>query len=154
MSTELILELLELTGRWTDAYYRSVEPSAPGEPVGMFGAQGEPSPWWQVSAREYAERWIHHSQIRRALHLPPPSDALSVPATEAVVLGFGARNPQLGRFTIGDRTWVFRDGAEVTLDPALAMIVLSRGRATDETMNALIGEPSVVKAIARQTCRS
>jgi uncharacterized protein (TIGR03083 family) len=68
LSTELLLELLRLAGDWTADYYRSVDPMAPGEPVGLFGATQEgTSPFWHAIAREYLERWTHHSQIRRAL---------------------------------------------------------------------------------------
>ena len=67
LSPELVVELLELTGEWTAAYYEAVDPSAPGEPVGFFGARGSTSPFWHAIAREYMERWVHHSQILRAL---------------------------------------------------------------------------------------
>jgi uncharacterized protein (TIGR03083 family) len=69
LSTELLIELLRLTGEWTSRYYREVDPNAPGEPVGLFGASGSTSPFWHAIAREYMERWAHHSQIRRALGL-------------------------------------------------------------------------------------
>ena len=68
LSGELLIELLHLTGEWTAGYYDGVDPEAPGESVGLFGAQqGASSPFWQAIAREYFERWVHHSQIRRAL---------------------------------------------------------------------------------------
>lgn len=68
MSPVLLVELIRLAGEWTAAYYDSVNPGAPGEPVGLFGAkQDSTSPFWQAIAREYFERWIHHSQIRRAV---------------------------------------------------------------------------------------
>jgi uncharacterized protein (TIGR03083 family) len=63
LSPELLVELLRLAGDWTASYYEAVDPSAPGEPVGFFGATGA-SPSWQAIAREYLERWVHHSQIR------------------------------------------------------------------------------------------
>ena len=45
------------------------------EAVGLFGAtQDASSPFWQAIAREYLERWVHHSQIRRALGLPSLAD--------------------------------------------------------------------------------
>ena len=70
LSAELLLELLRLAGEWTEAYYRQVDPTAPGEAVGLFGvARGSTSPFWHAIAREYMERWVHHSQIRRALGL-------------------------------------------------------------------------------------
>jgi hypothetical protein len=68
MSPVLLIELLSLTGEWTAAYYESVDPDSLGEPVGLFGASRDSSsPFWQAIAREYLERWIHHSQIRRGL---------------------------------------------------------------------------------------
>jgi hypothetical protein len=69
LSVELLIELLRLTGQWTAAYYRAVDPAAPGEPVELFGAYGSNSPFWQAIGREYLERCVHHSQIRRALSL-------------------------------------------------------------------------------------
>ena len=70
MSPRLLIDLLRLSGEWTATYYEAVDPDAPGETVGLFGAsQDERSPFWQAIAREYLERWIHHSQIRRALGL-------------------------------------------------------------------------------------
>ena len=67
LSTELVIELLGLTGDWTARYYEQVDPAAPGEPVGFFGVHGTSSPFWHAIAREYLERWVHHSQVRRAL---------------------------------------------------------------------------------------
>jgi uncharacterized protein (TIGR03083 family) len=70
MSPALLIELLLLTGERTAAYYESVDPDMPGEPVGLFGASHDSSsPFWQAIGREYIERWVHHSQIRRALGL-------------------------------------------------------------------------------------
>ncbi len=69
-SVELLLELLALSGEWTATYYEQVDPGAPGEHVGFFGGTNDSSPYWQSIAREYYERWIHHSQIRHALGRP------------------------------------------------------------------------------------
>jgi uncharacterized protein (TIGR03083 family) len=69
LSVDVLVELLGLAGESTSSYYASVDPLAPCEPVGFFGSTGEPSPFWQAIAREYMERWVHHSQIRRALAL-------------------------------------------------------------------------------------
>ena len=41
----------------------------------MFGVPfGDPSPFWHAIAREYLERWAHHSQIRRALGMDSLAD--------------------------------------------------------------------------------
>ncbi len=75
-SPALLLELLELSGRWTHDYYRNVDPCSPGEPVPLFGVGfGDSSPFWHAIAREYLERWAHHSQIRRALGLGSLADS-------------------------------------------------------------------------------
>jgi uncharacterized protein (TIGR03083 family) len=75
LSTRLLIELLGLCGEWTALYYEHVDPEMLGEPVGLFGAAPDDnSPFWQAIAREYLERWIHHSQIRRALGLPSLSE--------------------------------------------------------------------------------
>ncbi len=67
-SPSLLIELLDLVGEWTHSYYRDVDPKSPGEPVPLFGVDfGDSSPFWHAIAREYLERWAHHSQIRRAL---------------------------------------------------------------------------------------
>src|SRR3954447_7221741 len=69
LSHTLILDLLELSGRWTASFYADIDKDKLGEPVGMFAAQ-EASPYWQIAAREYLERWIHQHQIRRAVGRP------------------------------------------------------------------------------------
>lgn len=70
-SPELLVELLRVSGDLTENYYRAVDPAEPGEPVGMFGAAPDgTSPFWQAIAREFLERWAHHSQILRALGRP------------------------------------------------------------------------------------
>lgn len=75
LSPKLLVELLGLTGERTAEYYEGVDPLTDGEPVGLFGArQNGSSPFWQAIAREYLERWIHHSPIRRALGLSSLSD--------------------------------------------------------------------------------
>ena len=69
-STELLVDMLRLVGEWSDAFYRDVGLGTMSrEPVGFFAEQSA-SPYWQVIAREYVERFIHQSQIRRAIGAP------------------------------------------------------------------------------------
>jgi len=68
LSTPLLAELLETSGRMVAQFFESVDPSAPGEAVSWAGA--DPAPWWLVGAREFTERWVHHQQIRDALNKP------------------------------------------------------------------------------------
>ena len=152
ISEALVLTMVRLTGQWSAEYYQSLALDEPSEPVGFFGASG-PSPAWQVIAREYAERWIHQQQIRRALGREDLGEALASPAKEAVVLGFGSRFAQLGTFTAGGQTWPFRAGVDISLDESKADAVLSRGLTVEETRRSLHGETELVEAIANQTCR-
>lgn len=69
LSADLLVELLAISGEWTTDFFCSVAPNQAGEPVGLFGADGTESPMWQSIAREFLERWVHHSQIRRALDM-------------------------------------------------------------------------------------
>ena len=86
LSPLLLLHLLDLAGRWTDEYYRNVDPIAPGEPVPMFGVPfGQSSPFWHAIAREYLERWAHHSQIRRALGLGSLAEAPFLETGHAII---------------------------------------------------------------------
>ncbi|MDH3707852.1 MAG: maleylpyruvate isomerase N-terminal domain-containing protein, partial [Acidimicrobiia bacterium] len=36
LSPPLLIELLRLSGQWSNTYYRDVDPTSPGEPVPMF----------------------------------------------------------------------------------------------------------------------
>ncbi len=70
-SPEVVVELLRTVGEASDAFYCEVGlETISGEPVGLF-ATTDPSPYWQVIAREYLERVVHQSQIRRAVGAQP-----------------------------------------------------------------------------------
>lgn len=86
MSEPLLVHLLDLAGRWTHDYYCDVDPEAPGEAVPLFGVEfGDTSPFWHAIAREYLERWAHHSQIRRALGLGSLADPPFLEVGHAIV---------------------------------------------------------------------
>jgi uncharacterized protein (TIGR03083 family) len=86
LSPPLLLQLLDLAGQWTHRYYCDVDPSAAGEPVPLFGRSfGDSSPFWHAIAREYLERWAHHSQIRRALGLGSLADSPFLDVGHAII---------------------------------------------------------------------
>ena len=68
MSPRLIVEVLALTGEWTQEYFASLDLEAPGMPVAWAGP--EPAPVWLDVAREYTERWHHQQHIRDAVGRP------------------------------------------------------------------------------------
>jgi uncharacterized protein (TIGR03083 family) len=67
-SPRLLIELLEMTGELTEAYFASLDMTALGMPVDWAGP--EPAPVWLDVAREYTERWVHQQHIRDAVGKP------------------------------------------------------------------------------------
>ncbi len=145
LSPNLLVELLGLTGEWTAQYYESVDPLTDGESVGLFGArQDKSSPFWQVIAREYFERWIHNSQIRRALALSSLSDrSFLVPGIE--VVGAIARLEPMIPAT-PDGTWAI---GPITLGHAeQAAAILTRAHTPEEVCELSSGPSEVVQVFA------
>ena len=149
-STRLLLELLRLSGEWTAAYYAGLDPEAPGESVGIFGAlHGTSSPCWQAIAREYMERWIHHSQIRRAVGQPSLADRQflipGVEVTAAVArLEPGIPESQAEDWTLGP----------IVLGPAQqAADVLTRALSVEEVQRLATGPAEMVRLLTTVTGR-
>lgn len=67
-SPRILIELLELSGQETYAYFASLDPHAVGGPVDWAGS--EAAPVWLDNAREYTERWLHQQHMRDALDRP------------------------------------------------------------------------------------
>jgi uncharacterized protein (TIGR03083 family) len=145
LSPNLLVELLGLTGEWTAEYYESIDPLTDGESVGLFGArQNESSPFWQAIAREYLERWIHHSQIRRALGLSSLSDRrFLVPGIE--VVGAVARLEPIIP-TTPDGTWSIGPIALGSTEQAAA--ILTRAHTADEVCELASGPSEAVQLFA------
>ena len=169
LSVELVLELLRLVGEWSDSFYREVGlETISGEPVGLF-AESEPSPYWQVMAREYDERFIHQSQLRRAVGAPELDGDLVVwaarvtahlfaawimelPAAPGTTIGFEVEGA--GRWTVwrDDDRWRAHDGGDdadalVTVPRAATVPALSHGVALDELWEQLViaGDASLAR---------
>ncbi len=166
----LVITLLELTGEWTDVYYRAVDPEQPGEPVGWFGATGPSSPFWQAIAREYVERWVHHHQILRAVGRPPLDGPLAEVAEHVALAGGTARMPGLDaepgdevEVRMGERPWTLRraadgwalvpgaaDGPRATIAIAADEVaaVLTLGPNTAASTTVLAGDTALAAAVA------
>ena len=85
-SPTLLIDLLRMTGEWTHRWYAAVDPERRGEPV--LWVSPAPAPYWLLREREYAERWIHQLQIRRAVDRPGLAEArFVVPAVGAAMRG-------------------------------------------------------------------
>lgn len=150
LSTNLVIELLQRTGEWTASYYEAVDPAAPGEPVGFFGATGSSSPFWQAIAREFVERWVHHSQIRRAIGLVSLSDHefLSVGvavAAAAAGVGVGAPEGEEGSWSLGP---IELGSSQRTAD------ILTRAHTADEVRSLASGPRDAVELLAGFAGRS
>ncbi|MDA4132883.1 MAG: maleylpyruvate isomerase family mycothiol-dependent enzyme [Thaumarchaeota archaeon] len=150
LSGELLIELLRLAGEWTVEYYEGVDPRAPGESVGIFGArEGEGSPFWQAIAREYFERWIHHSQIRRALGLSSLADRQFLMPGVEVVAAIARMEP--GIPTSLDGPWAV---GPVVLGPAeQAAAILTRAHTAEEVRELASGPSDLVQLLAARLGR-
>jgi hypothetical protein len=151
LSPGLLKELLRFTGEWTATYYERVDPFSPGEAVALFGAQqGSTSPLWQAIAREYLERWIHHSQIRRALGRGSLAEepflvvGLEVVAAMARVAPGIPANPE--------DPW--RLGSVVLGRAQRAADILTRGCTSVEIRELVEGPPDMVDVLAAGLGRS
>jgi uncharacterized protein (TIGR03083 family) len=150
LSPKLLIELLGLAGEWTAQYYEKADPQAPGESVGLFGArQDERSPFWQAIAREYLERWIHHSQIRRALGRSSLADRqFLVPGIE--VVGAIVRI-EPGIPSSQDAAWAL---GPVTLGSAeQTAAILTRAYTAEEVGELAIGPSEIVRLLAARIGR-
>jgi len=159
LSAELLIELLALVGDWSDTFYGEIGlDTISGEPVGLF-AQTAPSPYWQVIAREYLERFVHQSQIRRAIGAPELSGALLTSVARVVVellAGWLADVAPPTGSTVGvefgaagswswERAadgWRVRDGsdgatARIRTDPDRTVALISRGMTADEAAQCI-----------------
>jgi hypothetical protein len=159
LSPRLLTALLQLAGEWSDDFYRNIGlDTVSHEPVGFF-ARSVPSPYWQLIAREYAERVIHQSQIRRAIGAPELDGEIIAAMAQVVVHALAHwlvdhRAPEGA--TIGvdfgsAGSWTWRrepsgwsviDGIEapearVTVEPGHIVPVLTRGLPIAEA-NALL----------------
>jgi uncharacterized protein (TIGR03083 family) len=84
LSPRLLIDLLRWSGEETQRYFESLDMFAMGEPVTWAGP--EPAPMWLDIAREYTERWIHHSQIRDAIGAPALTEpCLFLPLLDTLV---------------------------------------------------------------------
>jgi uncharacterized protein (TIGR03083 family) len=140
-SAELLVELLRVSGDLTAEFYGSVDLTAPCEPVFFFGSQGELSPYWQAIAREYVERWVHQSQILRALDRPSLADDRFVRAGVEVVAAAALQEPSLDddRWSIGP---LCLGDAQQTAD------ILTRGRTAAEVRSLVRGPDDAVELAA------
>jgi uncharacterized protein (TIGR03083 family) len=68
LSDRLLVDLLDLSGRWFEDYLGQLDLEAMGESVSWAGP--DPAPVWLDVAREYTERWVHQQQIRHAVERP------------------------------------------------------------------------------------
>jgi uncharacterized protein (TIGR03083 family) len=68
LSPRIVIDLLDWSGRETQAYFELLDPDAPGLGVSWAG-ETESANWFDL-AREYSERWHHQAQIREAAGAP------------------------------------------------------------------------------------
>jgi len=69
LSPRLLVDLLEITGRWVADFVASLDPHAPAR-ISVLWAGETRSLNWMDTGREYTERWHHQMQIREAVKAP------------------------------------------------------------------------------------
>jgi Mycothiol maleylpyruvate isomerase N-terminal domain len=69
LSTGVMIDLLEVTGRWVSSYVASLDPDEPAY-IPVLWAGEDRSANWMDTGREYTERWHHQMQIRDAAGAP------------------------------------------------------------------------------------
>jgi len=139
--TTVLIDLLAASGETTAEFYESVDLEAPCEPVFFFGSQGEVSPYWQAIAREYVERWVHHSQIRRALGQPSLADEQFVRAGVDVVAAAAGVEPRVE----DDRWWI---GPLLVGDTQQTADLLTRAHTSDEVRQIVTGPDASIELAA------
>lgn len=150
MSPPVLVELLRLSGEWTSAYYNAVDPLSPGEPVPLFSPPpGEGSPFWQAIAREYLERWAHHSQIRRALGLGSLAASPFLDVGLQIVAGVAGMEPVAPVAESGD----FAIGPIVLGPTEQAANILTLAHTEGEVVSLIDGPPEMVTEFASRVAR-
>ena len=153
LSPALLLQLLDLAGQWTYRYYCDVDPNTPGEPVPMFGVPfGSASPFWHAIAREYLERWAHHSQIRRALGLGSLTDAPFLETGHAIIASVaGVPTSDGAPSTDPDSIWTIGDLALGSR--ARTADILTLGHTADEVVSLIDGPTALRHEFAARVGR-
>ncbi|MFM8973905.1 MAG: maleylpyruvate isomerase family mycothiol-dependent enzyme [Actinomycetota bacterium] len=151
LSPALIVELLRVVGTWCDDFYGAVDlTTISREPIGYF-RHPDLAPYWMLIAREYVERVIHQTQIRRAIGAPDlPPEVFAITATvvahaavralpdrttgTTVAVDLGSTGSWAWQRVAGDAGTAWRvveasavPDARITIDPADAVAVLTRG---------------------------
>jgi uncharacterized protein (TIGR03083 family) len=173
ISPRLLVDLLKLTGRQVNAYLRSLDPYALGDPVSWAGP--DPAPVWLDLAREYSERWHHQQHIRDAVDraglkgprfLSPVLDTFvrGVPhtfgdaqAVDGTWVALTISGPAGGQWFLrreGENWRLYVNGlrkphAEVTMDQDVAWRLFTRGLSKDEVRRkvTLVGDRSLGERI-------
>ena len=70
MSPRVLVDLLEVTGPWVEALFRSIDPDAPAHWSVAWAGEDRSAHWFDVG-RDYTERWLHQQQIRDAVSAAP-----------------------------------------------------------------------------------
>lgn len=151
ISSPLLIDLLEFSGRQMCEYFRLLDPYAIGGPISWAGP--EPRPVWLDIAREYTERWHHQQHIRDAVDRPGlmepkylapvlstfawalPRAFRNAPATEGLVVTLTIRGDSGGQWSIRVEggEWAFYQGApdhsesEIILSEEMAWRLFTRG---------------------------
>jgi len=160
ISPRLLCELLAFTGEATLHHVATLDLAAIGGPVSWAGP--DPAPVWLDIAQEYTERWVHHQQIRDAVHQPglterrwfaPVLDAFARALPSALRDADAPPGTRVRLVVTGEAggawsalrtpsTWLLgqdhdRADATVTMDQDLAWRLFTKGVSPDAAIHAV-----------------
>jgi uncharacterized protein (TIGR03083 family) len=175
LSPNVVYDLLEVTGQWTQASFATLDLEAIGSPVSWAGP--DPAPVWLDLAREYTERWHHQQQMRDAVGAPElssrrlfapvlstfvfamPWTYRAVVADEGATVALQITGEAGGSWTLQreNGTWRLYLGAQeqpkarVTLDQNIAWRLYTKGITSSEAERhaRIDGDDQLAKAALR-----
>jgi hypothetical protein len=175
LSHNVVCDLLDITGEWTQTHFATLDLEATGSPVSWAGP--DPAPVWLDLAREYTERWHHQQQMRDAVGAPEllsrwifapvlgtfvfalPWTYRSVVADDRATVTLQITGEAGGEWTVqreGNAWRLFaeapdRPTAQVTLDQSIAWRLYTKGIASSEAERhaRIDGEDHLAKVALR-----
>jgi uncharacterized protein (TIGR03083 family) len=174
MSPRVLVDLLEVTGPWVEALFRSIDPQAPAFWSVAWAGEERSAHWFDVG-RDYTERWLHQQQIRDAVGAAPltgrqwlhpvlqlfvralPFAYRDTVAEVGATVHLAIEGPAGGHWTLRRHaaSWQLYSGAEptptarATLSDDTAWRLFSRGLKADAAAARLEGDQPLGSVVLR-----
>ena len=111
------------------------------------------SPFWPAIAREYLERWVHHSQIRRALGLGSLADSPFLDVGHAIIATVAEAAPEDRRIDADDAHTAWTIGPLTLGDRGQTADLLTLAHSAEEVAALVEGPGDLVEQFAARVGR-